>query len=43
MTARRKSLAVKIGNANAVTLVYRGAPVDLVRYTRQNVARLRLT
>jgi cytoskeleton protein RodZ len=34
---------IVIGNANAVTLVYRGAPVDLVRYTRQNVARLRLT
>jgi cytoskeleton protein RodZ len=34
---------IVIGNANAVTLVYRGAPVDLGRYTRQNVARLRLT
>jgi cytoskeleton protein RodZ len=34
---------VIIGNANEVTLVYRGAPVDLSRYTRQNVARLRLT
>ncbi len=34
---------VVIGNANEVTLVYRGTPVDLSRYTRQNVARLRLT
>jgi cytoskeleton protein RodZ len=32
-----------IGNANQVTLIYRGAPFDLSRYTRQNVARLRLT
>jgi cytoskeleton protein RodZ len=31
-----------IGNARAVTLVYRGNPVDLGRYTQQNVARLRL-
>jgi cytoskeleton protein RodZ len=31
-----------IGNANQVTLVYEGKPVDLARYTRQNVARLRL-
>ena len=31
-----------IGNANQVTLVYDGKPVDLARYTRQNVARLRL-
>lgn len=31
-----------IGNASEVTVVYRGAPVDLARYTRQNVARLRL-
>jgi cytoskeleton protein RodZ len=34
---------IVIGNANEVTLVYRGTPVDLSRYTRQNVARLRLT
>lgn len=33
---------IVIGNARAVTLVYRGAPVDLARYTRQNIARLRL-
>lgn len=31
-----------IGNPRAVTLTYRGKAVDLVRYTRQNVARLRL-
>ena len=31
-----------IGNARAVTLTYRGKAVDLTRYTRQNVARLRL-
>jgi len=34
---------IVIGNATQVTLVYRGAPVDLSRYTHQNVARLRLT
>jgi cytoskeleton protein RodZ len=34
---------IVIGNANEVKLVYRGTPVDLSRYTRQNVARLRLT
>jgi cytoskeleton protein RodZ len=34
---------IVIGNANKVTLVYRGTPVDLLPYTRQNVARLRLT
>jgi cytoskeleton protein RodZ len=33
---------IVIGNASAVTLVYRGKPVDLMRYTRQNVARLQL-
>jgi cytoskeleton protein RodZ len=33
---------VVIGNARAVVLVYQGKPVDLTRYTRQNVARLRL-
>ena len=33
---------IVIGNAHEVTLVYRGNPVDLSRYTRQNVARLRL-
>lgn len=31
-----------IGNARAVTLVYRGNPIDLGRYTQGNVARLRL-
>ena len=30
------------GTAIAVTLFYGGKPVDLSRYTRQNVARLRL-
>ena len=34
---------IVIGNAREVTLVYRGTPVDLSRYTHQNVARLRLT
>ena len=33
---------IVIGNAHEVTLVYRGNSVDLSRYTRQNVARLRL-
>lgn len=33
---------IVIGNAHEVTLLYRGAPVDLSRYTRQNVARLHL-
>jgi cytoskeleton protein RodZ len=33
---------VVIGNAAAVKLVYRGREIDLARYTRQNVARLRL-
>ena len=33
---------VVIGNAHAVVLVYDGRPIDLSRYTRQNVARLRL-
>ncbi|HTS21796.1 MAG TPA: RodZ domain-containing protein [Casimicrobiaceae bacterium] len=33
---------VTIGNARAVTLVYRGQPIDLTRYTHQNVARVRL-
>jgi cytoskeleton protein RodZ len=32
-----------IGNAHAVTLTYQGKPIDLSRYTRQNVARLRLS
>ncbi len=31
-----------IGNAADVTLTFRGARVDLVPYTRQNVARLTL-
>ena len=34
---------IVIGNARQVTLVYNGKPVDLSRYTRQNVARLRLS
>ena len=34
---------VVIGNARAVTLTYQGKPIDLSRYTRQNVARLRLS
>jgi len=34
---------VVIGNAAAVTLVYRGVPVDLTPFTHQNVARLRLS
>jgi cytoskeleton protein RodZ len=33
---------IVIGNARAVVLVYQGKPVDLTRYTRQGVARLRL-
>jgi cytoskeleton protein RodZ len=33
---------VTIGNARAVTLVYRGQAIDLARYTRQNIARLQL-
>jgi cytoskeleton protein RodZ len=34
---------VVIGNAPVVTLTYHGKPIDLSRYTRQNVARLRLS
>jgi cytoskeleton protein RodZ len=34
---------ITIGNANMVTLVYRGEPVDLARFTAHNVARLRLS
>jgi cytoskeleton protein RodZ len=34
---------VVIGNATAVTITYHGKPVDLSRYTHQNVARLRLS
>ena len=33
---------VVLGNAHAVTLTYRGQPVDLSSYTRHNVARLTL-
>ena len=33
---------IVLGNARAVTLVYRGTPVDLSPYTRRNVARLTL-
>lgn len=32
-----------IGNASAVWVTYQGKPVDLAPYTRQNVARLRLS
>jgi cytoskeleton protein RodZ len=32
--------SIVIGNARAVTLLYRGQPVDLAPYTRLNVARL---
>ena len=32
--------SIVIGNARAVTLAYRGQPVDLAPYTRLNVARL---
>jgi cytoskeleton protein RodZ len=31
-----------LGNAHVVTVAYRGTPVDLLPYTRQNVARLTL-
>jgi len=34
---------IVIGNARAVTIVYRGEPVDLARYTHGNIARLRLS
>ena len=34
---------IVIGNANMVTLVYRGEQVDLARFTAHNVARLRLS
>jgi cytoskeleton protein RodZ len=34
---------VVIGNVRVVTLTYQGKPIDLGRYTRQNVARLRLS
>ena len=33
---------IVLGNAHLVTLVYRGTPVDLSPYTRQNIARLTL-
>ena len=33
---------IVLGNAHVVTLTYRGKPVDLLPYTRQNVARLTL-
>ena len=35
-------LDIVLGNAHVVTLVYRGTPVDLSPYTRQNIARLTL-
>jgi cytoskeleton protein RodZ len=34
---------IVIGNAAAVWLTYHGKPIDLAPYTRQNVARLRLS
>jgi cytoskeleton protein RodZ len=34
---------IVIGNASMVSLVYRGKPVDLTRFTHRNVARLRLS
>jgi cytoskeleton protein RodZ len=34
---------IVIGNASAVWVTYQGKPVDLAPYTRQNVARLRLS
>ena len=33
---------IVLGNARAVTIVYRGQAVDLARYSHQNIARLRL-
>jgi cytoskeleton protein RodZ len=33
---------IVLGNARAVTIVYRGQPVDVARYSHQNIARLRL-
>jgi cytoskeleton protein RodZ len=33
---------IVLGNARAVSIIYRGQPVDVARYTRQNIARLRL-
>jgi cytoskeleton protein RodZ len=33
---------LKIGNAAATSLVFRGQPVDLAALTRDNVARLEL-
>ena len=35
-------LEIVIGNAADVDVSYKGQPVDLVPYTRQNVARLTL-
>ena len=35
-------LDLVIGNAGDVSVSYRGEPIDLVPYTRQNVARLTL-
>jgi cytoskeleton protein RodZ len=35
-------LSIKIGNADEVTLRYKGEPVDLAPYTQKNVARLTL-
>jgi cytoskeleton protein RodZ len=35
-------LKVKIGNANATQVVFRGQPVELAAFTRDNVARFEL-
>jgi len=37
-----QALAVKIGNANGVRVQYRGQPIELAAFTRNNVARLEL-
>ncbi len=38
----RRPLRVRVGNAGGTQLTYRGAPLDLAPYTRDNVARLEL-
>jgi cytoskeleton protein RodZ len=37
-----QALAVKIGNAHGVRVQYRGQPIELAAFTRNNVARLEL-
>jgi cytoskeleton protein RodZ len=37
-----QALTVKIGNANGVRVQYRGQPIELAAFTRNNVARLEL-